>query len=72
LHAYQGAKSFWDPYTQVYLRALVDPGNAESIRVLEKVGLEKRGTYEWEGEQIWLAGGWRECSEFVYGTYLAE
>jgi len=72
LEAYQETKSFWTPYTRVWLRALVDPGNTESIRVLEKVGLEKRGMHEWQGEQSWLAGGWRECKELVYGKYLAE
>jgi RimJ/RimL family protein N-acetyltransferase len=70
LEEYRKANSFWAPYKRVYVRAVVDSGNPESLRVLEKVGLEKRGTPEWEGERVWLAGRWRESRELVYGMYL--
>lgn len=70
LEEYRKANSFWAPYKRVYVRAVVDSGNPESIRVLEKVGLEERGTHEWDGERVWLAGGWRDCQELVYGMYM--
>lgn len=66
LDTYRQATSFWDPYNRLLIRAVVDTGNLESIRVLEKVGLEKRGEHKWEGDPIWLASAWGECKELVY------
>jgi RimJ/RimL family protein N-acetyltransferase len=72
LDGLQGAKAFLDPFTKLYVEAIVAPENPRSIRVLEKVGMERRGVYEWEGENVFLNGAWREPRVLVYGQWLAE
>jgi RimJ/RimL family protein N-acetyltransferase len=67
------ARSFWAPFSKLYVRAIVNEENPASMRVMDKVGMEKRGVYHWTGEAIFIAGGWREQSNLhVYGTHLLE
>ncbi|KAF2432042.1 GNAT family acetyltransferas-like protein [Tothia fuscella] len=66
------AKSFWAPYEKLYFRAIVNEGNPASLRVMQKVDVQKKGIYEWTGK-IWLAGGWRyEDNLHIFGKYLLE
>lgn len=65
------AKSFWEPFSKLYVRALVNRDNPASLRVMEKTGMVYRGSYEWTGEAIFLAGVWREKDNLhIYGMYL--
>ncbi|KAF2012456.1 hypothetical protein BU24DRAFT_252541 [Aaosphaeria arxii CBS 175.79] len=66
-------RGFWAPYEKVYVRALVNDENAASMRVMEKVGFEKRGVHHWTGDKVFLAGKWiTECGIAIYGTYLVQ
>ncbi|KAK3324804.1 GNAT domain-containing protein [Cercophora scortea] len=67
------AREFWKPFTKVYIRAIVNGLNGASLRVLDKVGIAKRGIYGWKGEPIFHGGGWRgEADLHIYGMYLVE
>lgn len=71
LEACKRAKSFWMPFSKVYIRALVNEENPASMRVMEKVGMVQRGIYEWTGEAIFLAGKWRERGNIhIFGMHL--
>lgn len=62
--------SFWSPFSKLYIRAIVNPENLASQRVMDKIGMEKRGVYEWTG-RAFLAGKWREKEGLlIYGTEL--
>ncbi|KAL8885395.1 MAG: hypothetical protein Q9192_006650 [Flavoplaca navasiana] len=52
------ARSFWAPFENVYVRAIVNHENPASLRVMEKTGIVERGVYEWTGKPIFLAGEW--------------
>lgn len=67
------ARSFWTPFSKVYVRAIVNECNPASQRVMEKTGMTKRGVYEWTGEAIFLAGEWRERDTLhIFGMHLLE
>jgi RimJ/RimL family protein N-acetyltransferase len=71
LEAFKRTKAFWVPFSKVYIRALVNEENPASMRVMEKVGMVKRGIYEWTGEAIFLAGKWRERGNIhIFGMHL--
>lgn len=70
LKSLKTAKGFLSPYTKLYFQAIVGPDNPGSIRVMEKSGMQSLGVYEWEGEPVWLAGGWREPRVLVYGQWV--
>jgi len=59
------ARAFWTPFEKVYVSALVNEKNGASQRVVEKVGMERRGVFEWSGEAVWLAGEWRVRDRLV-------
>jgi RimJ/RimL family protein N-acetyltransferase len=40
------ARSFWTPFSKLYVRAIVNEGNPASLRVMEKVGMTKSGVYD--------------------------
>jgi RimJ/RimL family protein N-acetyltransferase len=66
------ARSFWKPFSKLYIRAIVNGGNPASLRVMDKVGMTKRGVYDWTGK-IFLAGEWRERdSLYIFGMHLLE
>lgn len=55
------------------MSALVNARNGASGRVMEKVGMERKGVYEWSGKAVFLAGEWRETdSLIVFGRELVE
>lgn len=67
------ARAFWEPFSKVYASALVNARNGASRRVVEKVGMDKKGVYEWSGKAVFLAGEWRERdSLLVFGKFLLE
>lgn len=67
------ARSFWTPFSKLYVRAMVNGGNPASLRVMEKVGMTKMGVYEWTGKAVFLAGEWRERDRLViFGLLLSE
>jgi RimJ/RimL family protein N-acetyltransferase len=67
------ARSFWAPLSKLYVRAIVNQGNPASMRVMDKIGMEKRGIYVWTGSPIFLAGDWRERDDLhIYGKHLVE
>lgn len=68
---------FWAPYTNIFVRAIVNIDNPASVRVMEKVGLLKRmGEYVWRAEEgdekgVFLAGRWWvESTILVFGGWL--
>ena len=66
------ARDFWEPFQKVYVRVIVNGGNPSSLRVMEKIGVERKGIFKWTG-RIWLAGGWREEDDLhIFGFYLLE
>lgn len=71
--AYKRAPSFWSPFSKVYVRGAVNDDNAASQRVMEKVGMAKRGIYEWTGKPVFFAGKWRERENLhVFGRHLLD
>jgi RimJ/RimL family protein N-acetyltransferase len=66
------ARSFWAPFSKVYVRAIVNQGNPASMRAMDKTRMKKKGVYVWTG-RIFLAGEWRERDElYIYGNHLLE
>lgn len=67
----QPSKSSWiSPFTSLYIRAIVNQGNPTSKRVMEKIGMEKKGIYEWTG-RVFLAGEWRVRDRLqIFGKVL--
>jgi len=65
---------FWQPWTRVYLRAIVNDDIPASLRVLDKTsGMDRKGIYHWKGEPFFLRGEWVDhCDLHVYGMYLLE
>lgn len=65
------ARSFWTPFSNVYVRAIVNHENPASLRVMSKTGMMERGIYEWTGKPIFLAGEWTERSTLhIFGLHL--
>jgi RimJ/RimL family protein N-acetyltransferase len=66
-------RSFWAPFSKLYVRAIVNEGNPASLRVMDKTGMTKLGVYTWTGKAIFLAGEWRERDSLcIFGMYLLE
>ncbi|KAF2181138.1 hypothetical protein K469DRAFT_638785 [Zopfia rhizophila CBS 207.26] len=66
------ARSFWTPFSKLYIRAIVNECNPASLRVMDKTGMTKKGVYNWTGK-VWLAGGWREQDNLhIFGMHLLE
>lgn len=67
------SRSFWAPFSKLYVRAIVNEGNPASLRVAEKSGMVEKGIYEWTGEPVFLAGTWRERDNLhIFGMHLFE
>ena len=67
------ARSFWTPFSKLYIRAIVNGGNPASLRVMDKTGMTKRGVYDWTGKAVFLAGEWRERDSLhIFGMHLLE
>ncbi|EFR03730.1 hypothetical protein MGYG_06728 [Nannizzia gypsea CBS 118893] len=67
------ARSFWVPFTKLYVRGIVNPENMPSMRVMEKTGMVKRGMYEWKGKAVFVGGRWREEDNIcIFGKYLFD
>lgn len=67
------ARSFWTPFTKLYVRAIVNEDNPASLRVMDKTGMTKKGVYEWTGKAVFLAGEWQERSSLhIFGIHLLE
>lgn len=65
-------RSFWTPFSKLYVRAIVNQGNPASMRVMEKTGMTKKGIYDWTGK-VFLAGEWRERDKLhIFGMHLLE
>jgi RimJ/RimL family protein N-acetyltransferase len=67
-------RSFWAPWSKVYVRVIVNEKNPPSLRVMEKTSsMVKKGVYEWKGKAVFLAGEWREEDRIViFGKHLLE
>jgi RimJ/RimL family protein N-acetyltransferase len=66
------ARSFWAPFSKLYVRAIVNQGNPPSMRVMDKTGMKLRGIFDWTGK-IFLAGEWRVRDKLhIYGMHLLE
>jgi RimJ/RimL family protein N-acetyltransferase len=60
--------SFWAPYGQVYVRAIVHDENRASQRVMEKCAMDSREVLEFAGGRFFIAGKWwTEHRLYVYG-----
>jgi RimJ/RimL family protein N-acetyltransferase len=71
--ACQRAKTFWSPFSKVYIRALVNEENPPSMRVVSKAGMEQKGVYERIGDPIFLAGQWRGRGNIhIFGKHLLK
>ncbi|DAA75680.1 TPA_exp: Uncharacterized protein A8136_1402 [Trichophyton benhamiae CBS 112371] len=65
------ARSFWLPFTKLYVRAIVNHENWPSLRVMEKTGMVKRGVHEWRGKAVFVGGRWREQDTIcIFGQHL--
>ncbi len=65
------ARSFWTPFSKLYVRAIVNQCNPASMRVMDKTGMSKKGIYEWTGKAVFLAGEWRERDSLhIFGMHL--
>jgi hypothetical protein len=66
------ARTFWTPFSKLYVRALVHGTNPPSMRVMDKSGMKRTGTYEWNGDKS-SAGARRERDiHHVFGKFLLE
>lgn len=66
------ARSFWAPFSKLYVRAIVNQGNPPSMRVMDKTGMNLRGIFEWTGK-VFLGGEWRTRDKLhIYGMHLLE
>ena len=66
-------RSFWAPFSKLYVRALVNAENPASLGVMRKTGMTLKGIYEWKGEALFLAGEWTERSSLhVFGMHLLQ
>lgn len=71
--ACKNTPSLWEPFTKLYVRAVVNDENPPSMRVMDKTGVAKRGIYVWTGDAVFLGGEWRQRSVLhIYGKYLIE
>ncbi|KAL9005119.1 MAG: hypothetical protein Q9188_002089 [Gyalolechia gomerana] len=68
MEACRRKKSFWAPYPKLFVRAIVNEDNPASGRVMDKVGMEKKGVYHWTGKAVFLAGKWQEKTVTVSHT----
>lgn len=69
--ACRSARAFWAPWDKIYIRAIVNEENPQSVRVMEKTGMVNRGMYVWTGKPIWLAGQWTERSGLhIFGRHM--
>jgi RimJ/RimL family protein N-acetyltransferase len=67
------ARSFWTPFSKLYVMAIVNELNPASLRVMEKTGMTKKGVNERTTKPIFLGGEWREQhSLHIYGMHLLE
>ena len=67
------ARSFWTPFSKLYIRAVVNRSNPASQRVMDKTGMTKSGVFDWTGKAIFLAGEWRERDSLhIFGMHLLE
>lgn len=67
------ARSFWAPFSKLYVYAIVNEENTASMRVMQKTGMTENGIYEWAGKAIFLAGQWQERSSLhIFGTHLLQ
>jgi RimJ/RimL family protein N-acetyltransferase len=67
------APSYWEPFKQVYVRAVVAAENPASLKVVAKCGMRKLGVHTWKGEKAWLAGQWRDELDFhIWGIWVPE
>jgi RimJ/RimL family protein N-acetyltransferase len=67
------ARSFWTPFSKLYIRAIVNERNPASLRVMDKTGMRKSGVYDWTGKAIFLAGEWRQRDSLhIFGMHLLE
>lgn len=65
--------SSWNPFSKIYVRAVVNDGNPASLRVMEKTGITKMGVYEWTGKAVFIGGEWQErTSLHVFAMCLLE
>lgn len=63
----------WSPFSKLYIRAIVNERNPASLRVMEKVGMSKRGVYNWTGDAIMIGGEMRTQDNLhIYGRHLLE
>jgi RimJ/RimL family protein N-acetyltransferase len=64
---------FWAPFEKVYCQAIVDAGNAASLKVMQKSALESLGVHVWEGEPAWMAGEMRGRMELaIWGCWVVR
>jgi len=73
----KSAQHFWTPYSKVYVRAIVNEANPASLHVIAKVGMLRRGVYEWiaktDEEAVFLAGTWCTQSNIcIFGMHLLD
>ena len=67
------ARSFWAPFTNVWVRAIVNDENLASQRVMAKTPMKFKGVFEWSGMTLFLAGRWqKEGKIFIYGMHLLD
>ncbi|KAK2880683.1 hypothetical protein FQN49_000452 [Arthroderma sp. PD_2] len=67
------ARSFWMPFSKLYVRAIVNSENMASARVMEKTGMVERGVYEWTGKAVLVGGRWRERDNIcIFGMHLLD
>jgi RimJ/RimL family protein N-acetyltransferase len=55
---------------QLWVHSVIGVRNPRSIRVAEKIGLQKMGVQAWEGEKVFLGGDWQECKVLICGKML--
>lgn len=71
LDACSKAKDVWKPYSKLYVRAIVNPSNPASQRVVKKCGLTYLGKFNWTGEPVFIAGEWKEKDTIqIWGKLL--
>ncbi|KAG9193226.1 hypothetical protein G6011_03261 [Alternaria panax] len=73
IEACKRAKTFWEPYDKVFVRAIVGYDNPASQRVMAKSGIKELGIHFWDGKgQAIFVGGKRRTTDelHVFGTFV--
>lgn len=71
--ACERGRSFWEPFSKVYVRAIINELNPASFRIMQKTGVVEKGVFVIEDTPVFLAGEVRRRHDLhIFGKHLIE